>query len=206
MPASPAASARGEADEPMRKPLAQAGFAVMRRQDGGSPCGGRGATALPDGRLGEATLPFYRDTGLPSCWNWIVWNHPVSRDNCHLTDLRLRYDKSVKRIAVDFRQRLDLFKHGGLNRKHLDVAVKAQRFEFWDRHAKLHLANALLYGDFPERSDTDRNIFCSVYQGMCRCGKFRRIAQIPKQCMCIKQVHHMYPLKHSNGSSKSGAM
>jgi len=38
--------ARGEADEPVRKPLVRAVFAVVRRQDGGSPCGGRGATAF----------------------------------------------------------------------------------------------------------------------------------------------------------------
>jgi len=39
--------ARGEADEPVRKPLAQVMLAFVRRQNGGSPCGGRGATALP---------------------------------------------------------------------------------------------------------------------------------------------------------------
>jgi len=39
--------ARGEADEPVRKPLVRAVFAGVRRQDGGSPCGGRGANALP---------------------------------------------------------------------------------------------------------------------------------------------------------------
>ncbi len=47
--------------------------------------------------------PAGRDTGLPGCWNWILWDYPVSRDNRHLTDLRLRYDKPVKRIAVDIR-------------------------------------------------------------------------------------------------------
>ena len=38
---------RGETDEPVRKPLVQVMFAFVRRQDGGSPCGGRGAAALP---------------------------------------------------------------------------------------------------------------------------------------------------------------
>ena len=42
---------RGKANEPVRKPLAQAVFAFVRRQDGGSPCGGRlGEATLPDGR------------------------------------------------------------------------------------------------------------------------------------------------------------
>ena len=123
---------------------------------------------------------------LPDRWNRILRNHPISRDNCHSADLRLRDDEAVKRIAVDFRQRLDLLKNSGLNWKHLNVTVKAQKFQFWNCHAKLHLANTLLYGNFPEGGNTDRNIFCLVYQEMCRYGKFGRIAQIPKHCMCVE--------------------
>ena len=105
----------------------------------------RGRTKLPDRR--------YR----------VLRDYPIPRDNCHLADLRLSDDETIKRVAVDFRQRLDLFKHDGLNRKHLDVSVKAQGFQFWNRHAKLHLADALLDGDFPKGGNTDRNVFCLIY-------------------------------------------
>ena len=96
----------------------------------------RGRTKLPDRR--------YR----------VLRDHPIPRDNCHLADLRLSDDETIKRVAVDFRQRLDLFKHDGLNRKHLDVSVKAQGFQFWNRHAKLHLADALLDGLHACRAST----------------------------------------------------
>ena len=46
---------RGEANEPVRKPLAQVMLSFVRRPNGGSPCGGRGATALPP----FAVVPFF---------------------------------------------------------------------------------------------------------------------------------------------------
>ncbi len=46
---------RGEANEPVRKPLAQVMLSFVRRPDGGTPCGGRGATALPP----LAVVPFF---------------------------------------------------------------------------------------------------------------------------------------------------
>ena len=83
--------ARGEADEPVRKPLVRAVFAVVRRQDGGSPCGGRGATALPPSDVGsvrgtsniaicDVAMPHItpRRAGGESCVRWATSRSPAA--------------------------------------------------------------------------------------------------------------------------------
>ena len=81
--------ARGEADEPVRKPLVRAVFAVMRRQDGGSPCGG---SRTISGRLGEASDRNHKSP---------VWRQSMSMRYEQKTLFnRLRNQHPVKRIVV----------------------------------------------------------------------------------------------------------
>ena len=42
-------------------------------------------------------------TRLPDRLNRVLRNYPISRDKYHFTNLRLRYDETVKRVAMDLR-------------------------------------------------------------------------------------------------------
>lgn len=63
------------------------------------------------------------------------------------------------------------FEHTRANPQYPYITCMALHFQLWDRHVELEFADALLYGNLPERHEADGEVFLATYNPTCSCGQ-----------------------------------
>ena len=173
-----------------------------------SAAASRPATDFSFGQFENALWPIvFTFCGLPDGLDGILRNHSVAGDDSEISLESLRDKQPVKRVAMDIGQRLDALDRSRFQGKNVDAAIAAYRYDFKDGKSNGELAKALLYGDFPERNHTDKQIPFRFKHSFCRRRKFVHRTLKIYEDICVEQIaYHIYSLKHSRGSSKSGDM